>query len=98
VRISSTTAESAAAPLVVPLVAGAFGATLARSSRGISPFRVRIHVGRKRRNPIQDIEGRPPRCIDDIRARAVIQQVFNKSRILGSSGDMERSHSLRWIV
>ena len=38
-------------------------------------LRVGIHVGRKRGNPIQDIEGRPPRCIDDIRTRAVIQQV-----------------------
>jgi hypothetical protein len=50
-------------------------------------------VGRKRWNPIQDIEGRPPRCIDDIRTRAVSQQVFDKGRILGSSGDMERSHA-----
>src|SRR5215813_15287636 len=56
-------------------------------------LRVGIHVGRKRRNPIQDIERSPPRCIDNVRTRPVIQQVSNKRRILGSSGDVERSHS-----
>ena len=56
-------------------------------------FRLGAHRGRKRGNPIQDIERSPPRCINNVRTRPVIQQVSNKSRILGSNGDVERSHS-----
>ena len=54
--------------------------------------------GLKRRHAIQDIERRPSRCIHDVRSRPLIQQVSNKSRVLRSNGDVQRSHPFVGLV